>query len=102
MIARKQSREPLKEDQRKPLSGRASRATGSRSSTRLLFLGHMYRRRAQVLFVRSGGLIQYVQKNLCTSCPYIGRCLGRLDLTEAALVRRPGAEDFGLFDELTY
>jgi hypothetical protein len=28
--------------------------------------------------------------------------LGRQDLTEAALVRRPGAEDFGLFDELTY
>ena len=41
-------------------------------------------------------------QNPCTSCPYIGLCLGRPDLTEAALVRRPGAEDFGLFDELTY
>jgi hypothetical protein len=41
-------------------------------------------------------------QNPCTSCPYIGLCLGRPDLTEAALVRRSGAEDFGLFDELTY
>jgi hypothetical protein len=41
-------------------------------------------------------------QNPCTSCPYIGLCLGRQDLTEGALVRRPGAEDFGLFDELTY
>jgi hypothetical protein len=41
-------------------------------------------------------------QNPCISCPYIGLCLGRQDLTDAALVRRPGAEDFGLFDELTY
>jgi hypothetical protein len=41
-------------------------------------------------------------QNPCTSCPYIGLCLGQPDLTEAALVRRPGANDFGLFDELTY
>ncbi len=41
-------------------------------------------------------------QNPCTSCPYIGLCLQRSDLTEAALVRRPGADDFGLFDELTY
>jgi hypothetical protein len=41
-------------------------------------------------------------QNPCTSCPYIGLCLARPDLTEAALVRRPGAEDFGLFDELDY
>ena len=41
-------------------------------------------------------------QNPCTSCPYIGLCLGRQDLAEAALVRRPGAEDFGLFDELIY
>src|SRR5713226_4845790 len=33
-------------------------------------------------------------QNPCTSCPYIGLCLGRQDLTEAAL-RRPGAEDLG-------
>ena len=41
-------------------------------------------------------------QNPCTSCPYIGLCLGRLDLTEAALVRRPGADDLGWLDELTY
>jgi hypothetical protein len=41
-------------------------------------------------------------QNPCTSCPYIGLCLGRRDLTEAALVRRPGADDLGWLDELTY
>jgi hypothetical protein len=41
-------------------------------------------------------------QNPCTSCPYIGLCLGRQDLAEAALVRRPGAEDLGWLDELTY
>ena len=41
-------------------------------------------------------------QNPCTSCPYIGLCLGRPDLAEAALVRRPGAEDLGWLDELTY
>jgi len=41
-------------------------------------------------------------QNPCTSCAYIGLCLGRPDLAEAALERRPGAEDFGLFDDLTY
>jgi len=38
----------------------------------------------------------------CTSCPYIGLCLGRQDLAEARLVRRPGADDLGWLDELTY
>jgi hypothetical protein len=41
-------------------------------------------------------------QNPCTSCPYIGLCLGRQDLTDAVLVRRPGADDFGWLDELTY
>jgi hypothetical protein len=41
-------------------------------------------------------------QNPCTSCPYIGLCLGRHDLTDAALVRRPEAEDLGWLDELTY
>jgi hypothetical protein len=41
-------------------------------------------------------------QNPCTSCPYIGLCLGRQDLTDAALVRRPGADDLGWLDELTY
>src|SRR5438132_11133375 len=38
----------------------------------------------------------------CSSCPYIGLGLGRQDLVEVALVRRPGAEDLGWLDELTY
>jgi PD-(D/E)XK nuclease superfamily protein len=41
-------------------------------------------------------------QNPCSSCPYIGLCLGRQELVEAALVRRPGAEDFGWLDELNY
>ena len=41
-------------------------------------------------------------QNPCTSCPYIGLCLGRQDLTESALVRRPGADDLGWLDDLTY
>jgi hypothetical protein len=41
-------------------------------------------------------------QNPCSTCPYIGLCLGRRDLVDAALVRRPGAEDFGWLDELTY
>jgi len=41
-------------------------------------------------------------QNPCSSCPYVGLCLGKPQLVEAALVRRPGAQDFGLFDELTY
>jgi CRISPR/Cas system-associated exonuclease Cas4 (RecB family) len=48
---------------------------------------------------RSG--IRFPQ-NLCTSCPYIGLCLGRQDLVEAALIRRAGAESLGWLDELTY
>jgi hypothetical protein len=41
-------------------------------------------------------------QNPCSNCPYMGLCLGKQPLVDAALVRRPGAQDFGLFDELTY
>ena len=41
-------------------------------------------------------------QNPCNNCPYLGLCLGRQDLAAGALVRRPGAEDFGWLDELTY
>jgi hypothetical protein len=40
-------------------------------------------------------------QNPCTSCPYLGLCLGQTDLVQAALIRRPG-DDRGLFDELNY
>jgi PD-(D/E)XK nuclease superfamily len=39
-------------------------------------------------------------QNPCSSCPYIGLCLNRKDFAEAALVRRPGAQDLGGLDEL--
>ena len=41
-------------------------------------------------------------QNPCSSCPYIGLCLGKQQLVENALVRRPGAEQLGWLDELNY
>jgi len=41
-------------------------------------------------------------QNPCSSCPYIGLCLGRQELVEAALIRRPGAEHLAWLDELYY
>ena len=41
-------------------------------------------------------------QNPCTSCQYVGLCLGRRDMTDAALIRRPGAEDLGWLDELNF
>jgi hypothetical protein len=41
-------------------------------------------------------------QNPCSTCPYVGLCLGQQDLATANLVRRPGAEDFGWLDELNY
>jgi len=40
-------------------------------------------------------------QNPCTSCPYVGLCLGRQELVDNTLVRRPG-DGFGVFDELQY
>jgi hypothetical protein len=41
-------------------------------------------------------------QNPCTTCPYVGLCLGRQEMVENRLVRRPGAETLGWLDELTY
>src|SRR5437667_1259724 len=41
-------------------------------------------------------------QNPCSSCPYIGLCLGNRELIEAALIRRPGAESLDWLDELHY
>jgi PD-(D/E)XK nuclease superfamily len=41
-------------------------------------------------------------QNPCSSCPYVGLCLGRQEMVEAVLVRRPGAENLGWLDELAY
>jgi hypothetical protein len=40
-------------------------------------------------------------QNPCTSCPYVGLCLGRQELAEKSVIRRPG-EDLGWLDELNY
>jgi CRISPR/Cas system-associated exonuclease Cas4 (RecB family) len=39
-------------------------------------------------------------QNPCTSCPYMGLCLGKSDLVASALVRRPGAERLDWINEL--
>ena len=41
-------------------------------------------------------------QNPCSSCPYVGLCLGRQELAESTIVRRPGAEQLGWLDELAY
>jgi PD-(D/E)XK nuclease superfamily len=41
-------------------------------------------------------------QNTCVSCPYIGLCLGKPELIEAALIRRSGAENLAWLDELSY
>ena len=41
-------------------------------------------------------------QNPCSNCPYVGLCLGRQDMADTALVRRPGAEALGWLDELNY
>jgi PD-(D/E)XK nuclease superfamily len=51
------------------------------------------------LFLPHSG-IRFPQ-NPCTTCPFIGLCLDKPNLVEAALVRKPGV-DLGLFDELVY
>jgi hypothetical protein len=41
-------------------------------------------------------------QNPCSTCPYVGLCLGKQDLAQAAIIRRPGAEQLGWLDELAY
>ena len=41
-------------------------------------------------------------QNPCSSCPYVGLCLGKQEMADARLVRRPGAEALGWLDELAY
>ena len=41
-------------------------------------------------------------QNPCISCPYVGLCLGKNEMIDAALVRRPGAENLDWLDELNY
>jgi hypothetical protein len=57
-------------------------------------------KRETVVFLPHAG-IRFPQ-NPCSTCPYLGLCLGKQGLVDAALVRRPGAENLGWLDELTY
>ena len=41
-------------------------------------------------------------QNPCSSCPYVGLCLGKQELVDAAVVRRPGADGLDWLDELSY
>jgi hypothetical protein len=41
-------------------------------------------------------------QNPCSSCPYMGLCLGKQGIIDAALVRRPGADSLDWLDELNY
>ena len=41
-------------------------------------------------------------QNPCSSCPYVGLCLGKQEITDARLVRRPGADSLDWLDELSY
>src|SRR5262249_14792205 len=41
-------------------------------------------------------------QNPCTTCPYLGLCLKQPQLADQRLLRRPGAESLGVFDELSY
>ena len=41
-------------------------------------------------------------QNPCTSCPYVGLCLGKQEIADATLVRRPGADSFDWLNELNY
>ena len=41
-------------------------------------------------------------QNPCSSCPYVGLCLGKQEMVDAAVMRRPGAESLDWLDELNY
>ena len=38
----------------------------------------------------------------CSSCPYVGLCVGKQEMVDATVVRRPGAESLDWLDELSY
>ena len=41
-------------------------------------------------------------QNPCSSCPYVGLCLGKQEMVDAAVVRRPGADSLDWVHELNY
>ena len=63
-------------------------------------VGDTIQRIESVQFLPHSG-IRFPQ-NPCSSCPYMGLCLGKQEMTDARLVRRPGAESLDWLDELSY
>ena len=41
-------------------------------------------------------------QNPCSTCPYVGLCLGKQEMIDAAVVRRPGADSLDWLDQLSY
>jgi PD-(D/E)XK nuclease superfamily len=41
-------------------------------------------------------------QNPCSTCPYVGFCLGHQKTATTTLIRKPGAENLGWLDELAY
>lgn len=41
-------------------------------------------------------------QNPCTTCPYVGLCLGKQEMIDAAVVRRPGAESLDWVHQLNF
>ena len=41
-------------------------------------------------------------QNPCSTCPYVGLCLGKQEWVDRNLIRRPGAENLAWLDELNY
>jgi hypothetical protein len=41
-------------------------------------------------------------QNPCSTCAYVGLCLGKQEMIDAAVVRRPGADSLDWLDELNY
>ena len=58
-------------------------------------------RRIESADFRAHSGIRFPQ-NPCSSCPYVGLCLGKQEMIDAAVVRRPGADRLGWLDELNY
>ena len=63
-------------------------------------VGDTIRRIESAQFLPHSG-IRFPQ-NPCTTCPYVGLCLGKQEMADARLVRRPGAESLDWLDELSY
>src|ERR1022692_898299 len=92
-------RSPMRSARSSVISSRTPSAALSRKE-----FGHLVedtiRRIESADFLPHSG-IRFPQ-NPCSTCPYVGLCLGKQAMADAALVRRPGAENLDWLDELSY